>query len=154
MIGSFMASTAIILVMGCFNLLFGLDLEGVSTSRILFFTGHDPYLRILKIMLLIVTLLYSFFHFLWHVRELHNMSLILNVPKEKLDEMTHMEPVDHLSQIYLNSAIHFALGIRGYYFLIPLLMWLFHPVLMLCSFFGILFFLLRRDLGMVSFLKG
>lgn len=154
MIGSFMASTAIILVMGCFNLMFGIDWGNITTSTSLLLHTHDPYLKSLKIMLLIITLLYSFFHFLWHIRELHNMCLILNVPEKELKEFVPFNPRDHLAHIYLNSAIHFALGIRGYYFLIPLLMWLFHPALMLISFFGILFFLLRRDLGKVAFLQG
>lgn len=150
MIGSFMASTSIILVIGCFNLLFGFDLDKIITNHIFIFLSPDPYIRILKIQLMIVTLLYSFFHFLWYIRELHHMTLILNIPEDRAGEMTGGKSVRYLARLFLSSGIHFSRGIRGYYFIIPLILWMFHPVLMLLSFFGIIYFLVKRDLGLVS----
>jgi uncharacterized membrane protein len=153
MISSFMASTALILIIGGFNVVFGMDMGKIGPKSLFFFNLQDPDLQIVKVLLIIILLLYSFFHFLWHIRELHNMSLILNVPEEQLEKITPLRPLDFLTNMYVNSGIHFTLGIRGYYFLIPLLLWMFHPVIMIVSFFGIMLFLVRRDLGLAPYQK-
>ncbi len=151
MISSFMASTALILIIGGFNFVFGVDFEKIRAGKLFFFSLQDPNLGIVKVLLIIIVLLYSFFHFLWHTRELHNMALILNVPNDQLEQITPLEPLEFLTKMYVNSGIHFTLGIRGFYFLIPLLLWMFHPVIMLFSFCGITLFLIRRDLGIAPY---
>ncbi len=151
MISSFMASTSIILVIGGFNFIFGLDLGKIEAEKIFLLANRNPDLEMLRVMLIIVMLLYSFFHFLWHTRELHNMSLIINVPAERLQEVTPLMPAEFLAKMYVNSGIHFTLGIRGYYFMIPLLLWMFHPVLMLFSLLSIMVFLVKRDCGMAAY---
>ena len=151
MISSFMASTALILIVGGFNIVFGMDIGKIKPGSLFFFNLQDPDLEIVKVLLIIIVLLYSFFHFLWHTRELHNMSMVLNVPEEQLQKITPLQPLDYLENMYINSGIHFTLGIRGYYFLIPLLLWMFHPAMMLLSFFGIMLFLVRRDLGLAPY---
>jgi uncharacterized membrane protein len=153
MVSSFMASTALIMIIGGFNVVFGVDFEKIRTGKLFFFSLQDPNLGIVKVLLIIVVLLYSFFHFLWHTRELHNMALVLNVPAEQLQRITSLQPLDFLTKMYINSGVHFTLGIRGFYFLIPLLLWMFHPAMMLFSFFSIVVFLIRRDLGLAQFQK-
>ena len=153
MISSFMASTSIILVIGGFNFIFGLDLGKIEAEKIFIIANKNPDLEMLRVMLIIVTLLYSFFHFLWHTRELHNMTLIINVPAERLQEVTPLASADFLAKMYLNSGRHFTLGIRGYYFLIPLLLWMFHPALMLVSLISIMVFLVKRDCGLAAYQK-
>lgn len=153
MISSFMASTALILIIGGFNFVFGMDMGKIEPKSLFFFNLLDPDLQIVKVLLIIIVLLYSFFHFLWHIRELHNMSLILNVPEERLEKITPLRPLDFLTNMYVNSGIHFTLGIRGYYFFIPLILWMFHPAMMMVSFFGIMLFLVRRDLGWAPYQK-
>jgi uncharacterized membrane protein len=68
-----------------------------------------------------------------------------------LRKISPLQPIDFLRNMYINSSNHFTLGIRGYYFLIPLLLWMFHPLLMIISFFGIMLFLVRRDLGLAPY---
>lgn len=153
MVSSFMASTALILIIGGFNFVFGVDFEKLKAGKLFFFSLQDPNLGIVKVLLIIIVLLYSFFHFLWHTRELHNMALVLNVPDEQLNKVTGLPSTDFLAKMYVNSGIHFTLGIRGFYFLIPLLLWLFHPAMMLFSFFSIMAFLIRRDLGLAPYQK-
>jgi len=47
---------------------------------------------------------------------------------------------------FLSSGIHFSMGMRGYYFLIPLFMWIFSPMLMIATTVLIMVTLLKRDL--------
>ncbi len=146
MITSFMASTAILLVIGCFNLLFSNYVEESTASTFLIFLNQKPFFRDIKILMLIFTLSYSFFHFLWHIREMHHMSLIINIPEESFKNFTKKTPHEFVSNIFLRSGFHFSLGIRGYYFMIPLFFGLIHPLFMIFTFTMILFFLIKRDM--------
>jgi uncharacterized membrane protein len=146
MTASFLASTAIILIMGAFSLLG--NLHGLVETLRVFRPGPptEPAVELLKILLIIVTLWYCFFNFTSHIRQVNYMSLILNIPKERLDEIEGGDSTPLLSQIFLSSGIHFSMGMRGYYFLIPLFMWVFSPVLMIATTLLIMLTLLKRDL--------
>jgi uncharacterized membrane protein len=147
MSASFLASTAVILIMGAFNLLQTLDTSGKSLTT-LAISGHsDPSVEAFKILLIIIILSYSFFNFTWYIREVNYMSFILNIPKSQLDEIEGHDSITQIAQMFLTSGIYFSLGMRGYYFLIPLLMWLFDPLLMILSTLIILYILVRRDLA-------
>lgn len=146
MTASFLASTSIILIMGAFSLLG--NLTGLVETLRVFRPGPpaEPAVELLKILLIIVTLWYCFFNFTSHIRQVNYMSLILNIPKERLDEIEGGDSTPLLSQIFLSSGIHFSMGMRGYYFLIPLFMWIFSPVLMIATTGLIMLTLLKRDL--------
>jgi len=73
MSASFLASTAVILIMGAFNMMRSLD------------SAADP--AVVKLLLIIVLLAYSFFNFTLYIRETNYMSFILNIPREQLDEI-------------------------------------------------------------------
>ena len=147
MIASLMASTAIILNVGCLHLLFSPKFGQIPLDNMFFLGSFEPLLRIVKIMSLIITLSYSFFHFTWYIRAVHHMTIIFNVTKEDIKKITNKDPVEFLSRMLLRSGFHFSGGMRGYYLLIPLFLWLFHPLLMLIAFFCIIFFLIKRDFG-------
>lgn len=146
MTASFLASTSIILIMGAFSLLG--NLHGLLETLRAFRPGPptEPAVELLKILLIIVTLWYCFFNFTSHIREVNYMSLILNIPKERLDEIEGGDSTLLLSRIFRSSGIHFSMGMRGYYFLIPLFMWIFSPVLMIFATLLIMLTLLKRDL--------
>jgi len=143
MSASFLASTSVILIMGALSLLPSLG----ASSRIASIAGDSTSLTTFKVLLVIIILSYSFFNFTWHIREVNYMSFILNIPKDKLDEIEGGDATPNLARMFLTSGIHFSLGIRGYYFLIPLLMWFFSPILMIISSLLILYILIHRDLG-------
>lgn len=132
MSASFLASTAIIIIIGTLNILLTQDVQGKET---------------LKILLLIILLTYTFFNFTWYIREVNYMSFILNIPKEKLEAIEGKDSTAKISQMFLASGIYFSLGMRGYYFLVPILMWFFNPLLMVCATGLILYILLVRDLA-------
>ena len=146
MSASFMASTSIILIMGAFNLLRIIAPSEVAGDFFMADALQQP-VEVFKILLIILILSYSFFNFTWHIREVNYMSMILNVSKEQLDEIEGGDSSDHIAKMFLTSGIHFSLGMRGYYFLLPLLIWFFSPVLMIGSTVLILYVLIHRDLA-------
>lgn len=133
MSASFLASTAVILIMGAFNLLHTLD------------RATDP--AVVKILLVIILLTYTFLNFTWYIREINYMSYILNIPRAHLEEIEGGTATEHIARMFLDSGILFSLGMRGYYFIIPLLFWFFSPLLMITATLVILYILLRRDLA-------
>lgn len=146
MSSSFLASTSILLIMGALNLMHTLTTHD-NPEQLNFIAGSSVEVTVFKVMLVILILSYSFFNFTWYIREINNMGFILNIPKTKLDEIEGGDATPHLERMFLNSGIYFSLGMRGYYFLIPLLMWFFTPLLMAFSCLVIVLILLRRDLS-------
>ncbi len=147
MSASFLASTSVILIMGALNLLFTLESSGEPQKTFYLTAAAAPEVMVFKVLLLILILSYSFFNFTWYIREVNYMGFILNIPKEKLDRIEGGDSTPYIMRMFLTSGIYFSLGMRGYYFLIPLLMWIFSPILMMLATFVILFILMRRDLA-------
>ncbi len=140
---SFLASTAVILIMGALNLVWNGgsgELAPAATATTGLPVAH------LRVLLVVIVLSYSFFNFTWALRETNYMSFILNIPKERLDAIEDGDSTAHIAQMFLTAGKYFSLGMRGYYFLIPLLLWFFSPLLMLVATALIVFILLRRDL--------
>ncbi len=147
MSASFLASTAVILIMGAFNLLQNIE-PPVASVKTFFFSGSmDSAVGAFKVLLVILVLAYSFFNFTWYIREINYMSFILNIPKDELDRIEGRDSTEHIAEMFLTSGIHFSLGMRGFYFLIPLLMWFFSPSLMIISNVIIIYIMMRRDLA-------
>lgn len=143
---SFLASTSVILIMGAFNLMPTLGSpEKLQSLRMA--GASEPSVEVFKILLIIIILAYSFFNFTWHIRQVNYMSFILNLPKDRLDEIEGGDSTPDIARMFLTSGIYFSLGVRGYYFLIPLLMWFFSPILMIIATLLILYILVRRDLA-------
>jgi len=138
MSASFLASTSVVLIMGAFNLVPHLHALEKVIKIIDIFGSPDPDLEVMKILLMIIILSYSFLNFTWYIREANYLSFMLNVPKEKLDEIEGGDSIALLSRLFLAAGINFSLGMRGYYFLIPLFMWLFSPVMMIIAILVIL----------------
>ena len=146
MSASFMASTSAILIMGAFNRLYtiGAAEKGSTLSAA---GPSEPSVEVFKILLIIIILSYSFFNFTWYIREINYMSFILNIPKDQLDRIEGGDSTSHIAGMFLTSGIYFSMGMRGYYFLIPLMLWFFSPLLMILSSLMIFFVLIRRDLA-------
>ena len=147
MSASFLASTSVILIMGAFHLLGYLNTPQRPVAILGIFGSTDPVVEMWKIFLIILTLSYSFFNFTWYIREINYLGFILNLPKDKLDAIEGGDSTEVISNLFLMAGIRFSMGMRGYYFLIPLFMWLLHPLFMIVSLPVIVSILLKRDLA-------
>lgn len=147
MSASFLASTTVILIMGAFNLLHTIKSSGQPAEALAITGSAEPDVAVFMILLIIIILSYSFFNFTWYIREVNYMTFILNIPKEQLDTIEGGDSTRHVANMFLTSGIYFSLGMRGYYFLVPVLLWFFNPLLMIAATLVILYLMLRRDLA-------
>lgn len=147
MSASFLASTSVILIMAVFNFLGYLNTPHRSDTLIGIFSAADPVVEMWRIFLIILTLSYTFFNFTWYIREINYLGFILNIPKEQLDAIEGKDSTEVISNLFLTTGIRFSMGMRGYYFLMPLFMWLIHPLFMIVSLLVIVSILLKRDLA-------
>ncbi|MFH1155642.1 MAG: DUF599 domain-containing protein [Pseudomonadota bacterium] len=149
MCGSFLASTSILLMMAAFNMLITLQSKAqeIYTHASFMFESSDPGVELFKILLIVIILSYSFFNFTWHLREINYISMVINIPKERLDSIEGKDSIPHMNKLFQKAGIYFSMGMRGYYFLVPLLMWFFSPLMMIVSHCLILYIMIHRDLG-------
>lgn len=130
MAATFLASTAVLLIMGVLSLSSqGDKLEG--TWHVLnFFGATDPTLWLVKLIVLMLDLCWAFFCFTLAVRKFNHVGYLVNLPKD----FEHPLITPRYVAAYLNRAgRYYSLGMRAYYFTLPLLFWLFGPHLMLAS---------------------
>ncbi len=146
MSASFLASTAIILIMGVFSLLS--FISGHQHSRVVtgIFASSDPVVEMWRVLLIIITLIYTFINFTWYIRDMNYIGFILNIPKDELDFIEGRDSTEMLSNRFLKAGLRFSMGMRGYYFLMPLFLWLIHPLFMIVSILLVVIILLKRDL--------
>ena len=121
MAASFMASTAVLLIIGVLTLSAqGDKLSGTWLS--LNFLGHiSAEMWLFKLMMMLFDLLTAFFAFSMSVRLFHHIGYSINVPLERHLECT--QPRHVVAQLN-RAGIFYRIGMRAYYFTVPLLFWL------------------------------
>lgn len=142
MASSFMASTAILLIIGVLTL----SAQGDKMSgtwhalNLLGQEGADIWL--FKLLVMLFDLLFAFFAFCLSIRLYHHIGYQINTPPDLRREVT--QPA-HVGAELNRAAIYYRLGMRAYYFTVPLLLWLFGPVWLLGATALVIFFLYHLD---------
>ena len=139
---SLMASTAALLIIGTLTL--SGQAENIAHSwHVLSIGGsHATELWILKVMLLLVDFIVAFFAFAMSVRLANHVLFMVNVPEHGSHHTLAPRAVAHR----LNRAGNmFAIGMRAFFFAIPLVFWLFGPYFLLISSIGLVLALYRLD---------
>jgi len=123
MAATFLASTAIILAMGFLN--FALTSEGLSDLAHSFnlFGSTNHTLLIAKALTVVNVFLFSFFNFTLAVRAYNHVAFLINVPE---GEDAAINP-DTVVGAINRGAYNYNLGMRGYYFAVPVTLWLLGP---------------------------
>ncbi len=140
MVSTFLASTAVLLIMGAVSLSgHGGDVEhGLHSLNVV--GAVDPSLWMTKLVVLIIDLCVAFFSLTLAARHFHHIGYLLNVPAD----IKHPVITPQFVTSFLNAAAsYYSTGMRAYYFTIPLLFWLFGPHLMVISTLVLIFVLYR-----------
>jgi uncharacterized membrane protein len=142
MAATFLASTAVLLIMGTLSLSeHGNDVAHALHALNILGTV-DPALWLIKLLALVVDLFVAFFTFTLAIRKFNHAGYLLNLPTE----LNHPIITPQYVAEYLNRAArYYSSGMRAYYFTVPLLFWLFGPLLMVISSLALVFILYRID---------
>jgi uncharacterized membrane protein len=141
MASTFLASTAILISLGVVASAFRTEITSSATQALNVFGHPSEGLWIIKLFVLSALFFYAFFNFTLSIRYYNHASLLINVPQD-------VEPssnVDAVASILNHGALHYTLGMRGFYLAIPLGLWLFGPLGMLGGSVLIVFILYRLD---------
>jgi len=128
MAATFLASTSVLLIIGVLTLSGQADkLEGTWHALNVVGAKH-PELWLAKLLLLLLDLFVAFFSFSMSIRIYNHVGYMINVP---LALNHRVISPDHVA-VHLNRAgNYYSIGMRAYYFSVPIVFWLFGPHLML-----------------------
>jgi len=142
MASSFMASTAILLIIGVLTLSAQGDKMSGTWHALNVLGEHGAEIWLLKLMVMLFDLLFAFFAFCLSIRLYHHIGYQINTPSDLRRECT--QPA-HVGAELNRAAVFYRLGMRAYYFTVPLLFWLFGPLLMIGATAVMIFFLYHLD---------
>lgn len=142
MASTFMASTAILLIIGVLTLSAQGDKMSGTWHALNVLGQHSADIWLLKLLVMLFDLLFAFFAFCLSVRLYHHIGYQINTPADLRREVT--QPA-HVGAELNRAAIFYRVGMRAYYFTVPLLFWLFGPLLMVIATVLLVFFLYHLD---------
>lgn len=142
MAATFLASTSVLLIIGVLTLSEqGGRLEATWHTLNMVGAKH-PELWMVKLICLLLDLFVAFFSFSMSIRVFNHVGYMINVPLGLNHKMiTPAHVATHLNR----AGGFYSIGMRAYYFLVPLVFWLFGPHFMLVSTVGLLLVLYRID---------
>ena len=143
MAATFLASTAIIISLGIFNLALTADKQGELSLLMGPLASGHPGLWLAKLILLGADFLFAFFNFTLSVRYFNHTGFMINLPIGTDQEIEESDVVSILNR----GGTHYTLGMRGYYLSIPLAFWLFGPLWLLGGTLLMITVLYRLDRG-------
>lgn len=134
MSSSFLASTAIIIALGILNMTLTAEQQ-----------KHTPEaLWIMKLSLLAINFFLGFLNFALAVRLYNHLAFLLNIP---LNDATYTDFRQFVIKTLNRTAYYYNVGMRHYYFSIPLALWLLGGFWLLLGTLVLVFTLYRLDFG-------
>jgi uncharacterized membrane protein len=160
MAASFLASAAIIVGLGILKLAFSTEAMPAASRLLSLFgsSGHTQWT--VKLMLLWADFFFCFYNFMLAVRYYNHTALLINVPHEHHDSsalhrpgyLVRMPPITDappgvklVAEVLNQGAAHYTLGMRGYYLVVPLALWMMGPVWLFLGAVGLTLVLQRID---------
>jgi uncharacterized membrane protein len=127
---TFLASTAVLLMVGTLTLS-GQSESLVNQWDVLNFAGSKEHIIwMIKLICLLLDLVIALFSFMMSIRLFVHVGFMINVPLS----LKHKKISPKHVAMHLNRAGRFhSIGMRAYYFAVPLVFWLFGPHLMLMA---------------------
>lgn len=142
MASTFMASTAILLIIGVLTLSAQGDKMSGTWHALNVLGERSADIWLFKLLVMLFDLLFAFFSFCLSIRLYHHIGYQINTPPDLRREVT--QPA-HVGAELNRAAIFYRLGMRAYYFTVPLLFWLFGPLMMVAATVVLVFFLYHLD---------
>ena len=124
MAASFMATTAMLLVIGVLNLGEKIGEWSNNVSPLIFICKTSNELWQIKLGILLLSFAIAFFHFAMAIRFFNHVGYMINLPCETSIEKSLYKQ----TCIYLNKAgRYYSMGTRTFFFGLPIILWFFGP---------------------------
>jgi uncharacterized membrane protein len=141
MAANFLASTAILISLGLLNAAFRPSIFGEISHSLNLVGTKSETLWMLKLMFLAVVFFISFFNFTLAIRYYNHGGIMINT----IDENDSTLSAETVTEVLNHGALHYTIGMRGFYLSIPLGLWMFGPIWMLAGSLGLIAVLFRLD---------
>ncbi|MRI34218.1 DUF599 domain-containing protein [Endozoicomonas sp. OPT23] len=146
---SFFASTSILVMAGLITGIAASEEAVGVLSTMPFVSTNTRELWELKVLVMLVIFVYTFFEFTWSLR-LYNFTCVLvgsaplmqDISGKKSEQKAFADKSGHIMTLAAN---HFNYGLRGYYFSLATLAWFIHPGLFMFTTMAVVMVLYRRE---------
>lgn len=130
MAATFLASTSILLAVGLLTLSGQADKLSQTWHAMNIFGSRAESTLTLKLLVILGNLFIAFFNFSFAIRLFMHVGFLINTPPE---EGNYGASITFVAMELNKAGGYFHMGMRAYYFLVPLIFWLFSPLFMLVS---------------------
>jgi len=145
MVGILMVSTSTLLIMGTLTLSGQAETINKTWHVLNLVEGsHSAKLWIIKVMCLLADFLIAFFSYAMAIRLANQILFMINIPREYQPAHEALTPYNVARRLNM-AGYMFAIGMRSYFFAIPLVFWLFGPVFLVTATIGLVIILSRLD---------
>lgn len=144
---TFFCSTSIFITAGLFASIGASEQIVILINQMSFLQNTNIATVELKLGLLIVIFIYSFFKFGWSIKQ-HSYSAVIlaSVPAAEDVDVARDTPMATLmGKLSSLGSQHFNDGVRGYYFALATLSWFVHPLVYIAVIIWVVIVLHRRD---------
>lgn len=142
MAATFLASTAVLLIIGVLTLSGQGDKLSSTWHALNTYGSTHSELFLIKLIMLLMDLFVAFFSFSMSIRVFNHVGYMINVPLS----LNHKFITPQHVALHLNAAgRYYSIGMRAYYFSVPLVFWLFGPHFMLLATFVLVPVLYKLD---------
>jgi uncharacterized membrane protein len=143
---SFFASTSIFIVLGLFTLLKYREEATDILNAIPYASPTSAVLWEIKIFLLAIIFVYSFFKYTWSLRQYNYSCVVVGAAPPASNRSSHFEEyAQNAARLVSNAAKHFNMGLRGYCFGLAALSWFVNPYAFMAATTFVLIVLYRRE---------
>lgn len=143
---AFFANTSIFIVLGLVTMLGYEDQSNKIIRHIPFAEENNTLMWEVKIFLLIVIFIYSFFKYTWSMRQYNYAGIFISsVPAHDQCGADADRLAAKGSYLIANAGKHFNNGLRAYYFGLAALSWFINPLLFMCITAFVVFVTHRRE---------
>lgn len=140
MAASFLATTSILICLGTLNAAFFSSSSG-GLRAISELSHENSGLLVIKLLLLIIIFFSAFFNFTLAIRSYNRAGFMINIPLARDPLITP----EFVTRVLGRGMNHYSLGMRGYYFSVPLVLWLFGPYWLAAGTVVLLFIMYKID---------
>jgi uncharacterized membrane protein len=144
MVSILMVSTATLLIVGTLTLSGQTETISRTWHALNIGGSHSAELWIVKVMCLLADFLIAFFSYALSIRLATQVLFMLNVPKD-FQEAHPMLAAHHVARRLNMAGLMIAVGMRAYFFAIPLVFWLFGPIFLLLATAGVVTVISKLD---------